>query len=190
MRLMGEHSVSLSILTEKTGFSLEEGNKVYCTLLLLWTPLKPPELCLFFPLLFGAGDAGRRLWRGENVSTGALQRRSVPGRQLHLHRGHRLQGECESVVWKAKRAKSHQYHSHFTQGKVWEKKKKKTSFHQDLKDACHVHSQIFTFNHRPVRFRAPPHLLSGVQTWNLLLAVGQQLVSVLAWLKLFVCLSL
>lgn len=70
----------------------------------------------------------------------------------------------------------------------------KTSFHQDLKDACHIHSQIFTFtqwrSHRSVRFRSPLHLLSGIRTWNLVLAVWQQLVSVLTRLKPFVYLSI
>lgn len=96
---MGEQSVSLSILTEENGRLVRRKETKFIALYCFYEfLLKPPELCLFFPLVFGAGDAGRRLWRGENVSAGALQRRSVPGRQLHLHRGHRLQGEYESVV--------------------------------------------------------------------------------------------
>lgn len=39
------------------------------------------------------GDAGRGLWRGEDLPAGPVQRRRLSGRQLHLHRGHRFQGE-------------------------------------------------------------------------------------------------
>lgn len=63
---------SLSILPEKkTGFVWRKKRKVNFT---PWLCMNSPDsLRLFFSsLVFRAGDAGWRLWCGENVSTGAF----------------------------------------------------------------------------------------------------------------------
>lgn len=57
------------------------------------TPLSGPASWSPQPLLFTPGHAGGGLWRGEDLPACALQGWSFPGRNLHLHRGHRLSGK-------------------------------------------------------------------------------------------------
>lgn len=57
-----------------------------------------------------SGDAGGRFRRREDLSAGSLQRWSLSSRELHLHRGHRLQG---------KDARTHT-HTHCRAYRLWQ----------------------------------------------------------------------